>query len=97
MFKAELDSGNTTAATELMVNSGGRPLLAVEKYELADDLFRWKSIMSGQPITDTRIDTVSADAHDVSITLDYIRKMSFSTLRRDGSWWITKVTDPQRK
>ena len=46
LFKAELDSGNTTAATELMVSANGRPLLAVEKYELADDLTRWKSVMS---------------------------------------------------
>lgn len=97
LFKAELDSGNTTAATELMVNNSGRPLLAVEKYELADDLTRWKSIMSGQPISETTIDTIGPEAHDVIVTLDYIRKMNFSTLRRDGSWWITKVTDPQRK
>jgi len=31
------------------------------------------------------------------ITLDYVRKMNFSTIRRDGAWWVTKVTDPQRK
>lgn len=97
LFKAELDSGNTTAATELMVNASGRPLLAVEKYELADDLVRWKSVMAGQPISDTRVDTIRTDAHDVVITLDYIRSMYFSTLRRDGVWWITKVSDPQRK
>lgn len=97
LFKAELDSGNTTAATELMVNSSGRPLLAVEKYELADDLVRWKSVMEGQPISDTRVDTVGQDAHEITVTLDYIRKMNFSALRRDGAWWITKVSDPQRK
>ena len=97
LFKAELDSGNTTAATELMVSASGRPLLAVEKYELADDLQRWKTVMSGQPISDTRIDTLGPEAHEVFITLDYIRKMNFSTVRRDGLWWVTKVTDPQRK
>lgn len=97
LFKAELDSGNTTAATELMVSANGRALLAVEKYELADDLQRWKSVMSGLPISDTRVDTLGPDAHEVSITLDYIRKMNFSTVRRDGLWWVTKVTDPQRK
>lgn len=97
LFKAELDSGNTVAATELMVSANGRALLAVEKYELADDLQRWKSVMSGQPISDTRVDTLGPEAHDVVITLDYIRKMNFSTVRRDGLWWVTKVTDPQRK
>lgn len=97
LFKAELDSGNTTAATELMVSSTGRPLLAVEKYELADDLNRWKSVMAGIPISDTRVDTVSQDMHDVTITLDYIRKMKFGTISRDGVWWITRVVDPQRR
>ncbi len=97
VFKAEIDSGNTTAATELMVNSTGRPLLAVEKYELADDLVRWRSVMAGVPISDTEIDTVSDGVHDVTITLDYIRKMRFGTLRKDNQWWITKITDLKRR
>ncbi|MBU3699379.1 MAG: hypothetical protein FGM33_05130 [Candidatus Kapabacteria bacterium] len=97
VFKAEIDSGNTTAATELMVSGSGRPLLAVEKYELADDLVRWRSVMAGIPISETRIDTVSESVHDVTITLDYIRKMQFGTLRKDGQWWITKITDLRRK
>jgi hypothetical protein len=80
-----------------MVSSSGRPLLAVEKYELADDLARWKSVMAGQPISDTKVDTINAESHEVMITLDYVRKMNFSTIRHDGTWWVTKVTDPQRK
>lgn len=97
LFKAELDSNNTVAATELMVSAGGRPLLAVEKYELADDLNRWKAVMNTLPITDTRVDTIDADNHSVTVTLDYFRKMNFSTTRRESSWWITKVIDPQRR
>lgn len=97
VFKAELDSGNTTAATEVMVNSSGRPLLAVEKYELADDLVRWRSVMAGVPISETEVDTVSDAVHEVTITLDYIRRMRFATVRRDNQWWITKITDMQRR
>jgi len=97
VFKAELDSGNTTAATEVMVNVTGRPLLAVEKYELADDLVRWRSVMAGVPISDTEVDTVAEGVHEVTITLDYIRRMRFATMRRDNQWWITKITDPQRR
>lgn len=96
VFKAEIDSGNTTAATELMVGTSGRPLLAVEKYEMADDLVRWRSVMAGISISETRVDTVSESVHDVTITLDYIRKMQFGTLRKDGQWWITKITDLRR-
>lgn len=97
VFKAEIDSGNTTAATELMVNTTGKPLLAVEKYELADDLVRWRSVMAGVPISETQVDTLTDASHEVTITLDYIRKMRFETLRKDGSWWITKILDLQRK
>lgn len=97
VFKAELDSGNTTAATEVMVNVNGRPLLAVEKYELADDLVRWRSVMAGVPISDTEVDTVSEGVHEVTITLDYIRRMRFATMRRDNQWWITRIIDPQRR
>jgi hypothetical protein len=97
VFKAELDSGNTTAATEVMVNASGRPLLAVEKYELADDLVRWRSVMAGVPISDTEVDTLAEGVHDVTITLDYIRRMRFTTMRRDNQWWITKITDLQRR
>ncbi len=97
IFKAELDSGNTTAATEVMVNTSGRALLAVEKYELADDLVRWRSVMAGVPISDTQVDTVSDGEHEVTITLDYIRRMRFATLRRNNQWWITRITDLERR
>lgn len=93
LFKAELDSNNTTAATELMVGSNGRPLLAVEKYELADDLVRWRTIMANKTISETRVDTLSDTVHSVTITVDYVRKMQFNTLRAKGLWWITRILD----
>jgi len=93
LFKAELDSGNTTAATELLRNSSGGPLLAIEKFELADDLVRWKTVMGGKAITETAIDTVSATAHNVRITIDYIRMMQFTTINAQNMWWITRIQD----
>lgn len=93
LFKAELDSGNTTAATELLRNSSGGPLLAIEKFELADDLVRWKTVMGGKAITETSIDTVSATAHNVRITVDYIRMMQFTTINTQNMWWITRIQD----
>ncbi len=93
LFKAELDSGNTTAATELLRNSSGGPLLAIEKFELADDLVRWKTVMGGKVITETSIDTVSSAIHNVRISVDYIRKMQFTTIAVQDIWWITKIQD----
>jgi hypothetical protein len=93
LFKAELDSGNTTAATELLRNPSGGALLAIEKFELADDLVRWKTVMAGKAITETSVDTVSATAHNVRIAVDYIRVMQFTTIRSNDLWWITRVQD----
>ena len=93
LFKAELDSGNTTAATELLRNASGGALLAIEKFELADDLVRWKTVMAGKAITETSVDTVSATAHNVRIAGDDIRVMQFTTIRSKDLWWITRVQD----
>ena len=93
LFKAELDSGNATAATELLRNASGGALLAIEKFELADDLVRWKTVMAGKAITETSVDTVSATAHNVRIAVDYIRVMQFTTIRSKDLWWITRVQD----
>jgi hypothetical protein len=93
LFAAELDSGNTTAATELLRNPAGGALLAIEKFELADDLVRWQTLIVGKMITDTKVDTVSATAHTVSITVDYIRKMQFTTISAQDLWWITRIQD----
>lgn len=93
LFKAELDSGNTTAATELLRNPSGGALLAIEKFELADDLVRWKTVMAGKAVTETTVDTVSAAAHNVRIAVDYIRVMQFTTIRSNDLWWITRVQD----
>jgi hypothetical protein len=43
------------------------------------------------------VDTLAEGVHDVTITLDYIRRMRFTTMRRDNQWWITKITDLQRR
>lgn len=97
LFKAELDSSNTTAATELMRHSSGRVLLAVEKFELADDLQRWKTLMATKPITSTVVDTLSDSTHSVRLTLDYLRTLQFSTLRYQNVWWVTKIQDAQKR
>jgi len=90
LFKAELDSGNAEAATELLAHTSGRKLLAMEKYELKDEVRRLQRLMSSKEITSTKTDTLSAVAHNVSVQIDYIRTMSFGTTRLNNSWFITR-------
>ncbi len=97
LFKAELDSNNTAAATELILSSTGRPLLAIERYELADDIVRWRGVMRDKEITETTVDTTSAATHNVTITVDYTRKLVFSTIRVESAWWITRIVDATKQ
>lgn len=96
LFKAELDSANTTAATELMLHTSGRRLLAVEKYEMADDLARWQRILKGKPITSHVVDTLSPTMQNVTATFDYLRAVSFATVMVDDAWYITRIQDVRR-
>jgi hypothetical protein len=90
LFKAELDSGNADAATELLAHASGRKLLAMEKYELKDEVRRLQRLMASKEITSTKTDTLSAVAHNVSVQIDYIRTMSFGTTRLNDQWFITR-------
>ena len=91
LWKAELDSNNLPAVTELMRHASGRKYLAVERYELADDLERWRMIMSGKPITSTATDTLSPTSLVVRAKVDYIRDVTFSTVSQEGTWYVTSV------
>ena len=91
LWKAELDSSNLTAVTELMRHPTGREFLALERYELADDLDRWKVIMGNKPITSTAVDTLSSNSHMVRAKVDYIRDVTFQTIRQDDEWYVTSV------
>ena len=93
LFKAELDSNNTAAATELVIHPSGRKLLAVEKYDLRDELARWRRLLLDKPITAVAVDTVDAVTHDVEATFDRIRRVQFATKRVQDSWFITRISD----
>ena len=92
LWKAELDSNNLTAVTELMRHPTGRRYLAVERYELADDIRHWYNVIGSKPITSTVIDTVSAKQHIVHAKVDYIRDVTFSTVRSDNDlWFVSRI------
>ncbi|MDZ4746256.1 MAG: hypothetical protein SGJ05_09680 [bacterium] len=91
LFKEELDSGNVQAATDLMVHSSGRRLLAVERYEIKDEVERWRRLMAAKPITAMQSDTLSATNYRVHVTMDYIKHFDFSAMLLDNVWYIASV------
>lgn len=91
LWKAELDTHNLTAVTELMRHSTGRPLLAVERHEMRDDLERWYAILKPTPLTIVAIDTVSSIAHRVRMQTREKRAVVFHTLLDQNRWFVTSV------
>jgi predicted amidohydrolase len=93
LFKAELDSNNIPAATQIIANPNGTKLLAYEKYELYDDLERIGRIISKKPVTKVRTDSVNTSMYKVSMEFDYQKTMHFTTSRIKELWYITSYSE----
>lgn len=91
LWKAEIDSGNYTAASELMRKADGTPMLAIERFDLTDELQRWNKRIGGKPITLTRVDTVSSTSRIVTLTIDNLRAVQCSTVQAGDLWFISQV------
>lgn len=91
LFKEELDSSNVRAATDLMVHPSGRRLLAVERYEIQDEVERWRRQMTAKPITAMKVDTMNSSSHVVHVTMDYIKHYEIGTVNLDGLWYVAFV------
>lgn len=93
LFKSELDSNNAPAATEVLARPNGRQLLAIEKYELYDEMNRLGRLIAKKPITLTRTDTISTTLQNVKLEFDYQKKMTFTTQKIADSWFIVDIAE----
>jgi hypothetical protein len=93
LFKTELDSSNIPAATQILASPEGKPYLAIEKFELYDDVARIGRMIKGKPITSMKADSLSPAGYKVSVEFDYIKKMYFTTKKIDELWFITNYSD----
>lgn len=93
LFKAELDSNNTAAATEILAGKDGSKLLALEKYEMSDEIARISRIITRKPITRMKTDTLAPDSHRIHLELDYLKNITFSTARINSQWYITAISE----
>lgn len=91
LFKAELDSSNTTAATEILAGKQGEKLLAAEKYDMSDEIARISRLITQKPISKIQTDTLSPAAHTIHVEFNYLKKISFSTAKIGNSWYITEI------
>ena len=93
LFKAELDSNNASAATEILARSNGNPLLAIEKYELFDEMSRIGRLIAKKPITLTRTDTLSTTMQRDKIEFDYLKNITFTTQKIADAWFIVDIAE----
>lgn len=96
LFLVELDSNNVKAATRLIAQPSGKHLLAIDKYDLYDEMFRLRRVLNRMPVTYIIADTLSDNNHKIQIEFDYIRTYSFLTKKIKEDWYIVEYS-PAKK
>ena len=93
LFKKELDSNNIKAATKIMAHPSGRLYLAVETYELYDDVARLQRLVAQKAVTAVTRKQNSDTVCSVNLEVGYIKTLSLTTTNIAGSWYITAINE----
>jgi hypothetical protein len=90
LFKTELDSNNISAATQTLATPEGGRYLAIDRYDMYDEIARIKRIIDKMPVTAERSDSLSVNSYRFQVEFDYLRKFSFTTAKIDSYWYIIR-------
>lgn len=93
LFKTKLDSNKVPDASELFIRSTGEQYIAIEKYELSDEISRLKRLISHKEITGYQADTLSESDCNVKMNFDYNRKVLFITKKLKDDWYIVSFKE----
>jgi hypothetical protein len=93
IFKAEIDSNNVQGAIKVMASDDERPLLAVEKLEMQEEIARLGRMISRRDITSLRVDTLSPVRQRLRTEFGYLKELTFTTVRVDSLWFISKIAE----
>jgi hypothetical protein len=93
VFKAEIDSANVQGAMKVMASDDERPLLAIEKLDLQDEIARLGRMMTKKALTRMQIDTLSPVRQRLRAEFGYLKEFTFVTVRIDSLWYISKVVE----
>lgn len=93
VFKTEIDSANVQGAMKVMASDDERPLLAVEKLELQEEIARLGRMIAKKDITLMHVDTLSPVRQRLRTEFGYLRELTFVTVRVDSLWYISKVLE----
>jgi hypothetical protein len=93
LFKTELDSNNVRGATQVLAQPQGIYYLAIERYEMFEEMQRMARIIGRKPITGFMTDTLSATNHNIKVKFDYITEVNFTTEKIRDNWFITQYQE----
>ena len=93
IFKAEIDSNNVQGAIKVMASDDERPLLAVEKLEMQEEIARLGRMITRRDITSLRVDTLSPVRQRLRTEFGYLKELTFTTVRVDSLWFISKIAE----
>lgn len=88
LFKIDLDSNNIPAASQLIAHQEGSRLLAIEKYDMYDDIWLLQRIIQFKDITKIQLDTLSKVMQRIEIEFNYTRCVTFKTKQIQDYWYI---------
>ena len=91
LFKAELDSNNVSAASQMLKKPDGNTYLAIERYERFYDIHRYRRMISSREITDISSVVLSPDRMRYNLEFDFRRKLYFTALKIENTWFITEM------
>lgn len=90
LFKTEIDSNNSYAASDLLASQEGELYLAYDRYELSYSVEMLRRNIQMMPITNIKTDTLSGMIVRHQIELDMIKYITVFTKRIDSLWYVTK-------
>ena len=93
LFKTELDSNNVPAAAQILADSSGNLLLAIEKYERYFDVDRMKRKIGQKLITKIVRDSLAENDYRYNVEFDYLTNVTFTTSKIRDEWYITNYKD----
>lgn len=92
-FKMELDSNNIDGALRCMAHPSGRPLMAIERRDISEDVARYQRLFAGTSITKLTESVQSESQRELRVEFDYIKRVTVSTQRISGEWFIVGIKE----
>lgn len=93
LFKTELDSNNSRGATNILVQPDGKFYLAIDRYDMFDEMERMMRIIGSKTITNISADTLSNSNQSIKVEFDYLTNVSFNAQKIKNYWYITQYRE----